>query len=95
LLDGVKLDIACRIDLLVEDLAIVQLKSVDAFATVHQAQIISYLKLSGRSLGLLINFNVPHLKDGIKRIRERYWLEVGAFTTKGIYEGHKGRAKPE
>jgi len=65
--DGVKLDLGYRIDLLVEDQVIVELKSVDAIAPVHQAQIISYLKLSGRSLGLLINFNVTHLKDGIKR----------------------------
>lgn len=65
--DGVKLDLGYRIDLLVEDLVIVELKSVDALAPVHQAQILSYLKLSGKSLGLLINFNVVHLKDGIKR----------------------------
>jgi GxxExxY protein len=65
--DGVKLDLGYRIDLLVENQVIVELKSVDAIAPVHQAQIISYLKLSGRSLGLLINFNVAHLKDGIKR----------------------------
>jgi GxxExxY protein len=65
--DGVKLDLGYRIDLLVENLVIVELKSVDAIAPVHQAQIISYLKLSGRSVGLLINFNVAHLKDGIKR----------------------------
>ena len=65
--DGVKLDLGYRIDLLFEDLVIVELKSVDAIAPVHQAQIISYLKLSGRSLGLLINFKVAHLKDGIKR----------------------------
>jgi len=65
--DGVKLDLGYRIDLLVEDLVIVELKSVDAIAPVHQAQIISYLKLSGRSVALLINFNVAHLKDGIKR----------------------------
>ena len=65
--DGVKLDLGYRIDLLVEDLVIVELKSVDAIAPVHQAQIISYLKLSGRSLGPLINFKVAHLKDGIKR----------------------------
>ncbi len=65
--DGVKLDLGYRIDLLVEDVVIVELKSVDAIAPVHQAQVISYLKLSGRSLGLLINFNVAHLKDGIKR----------------------------
>ena len=64
---GVKLEIGYRMDLLVEDLVIVEIKSVDAICPIHQAQIISYLKLSGRSLGLLINFNVIHLKDGIKR----------------------------
>jgi GxxExxY protein len=46
---------------------IVEIKSVDAISPVHQAQIISYFKLSGRSLGLLINFNVVHLKEGIRR----------------------------
>ena len=62
-----KLDLGYRIDLLVEDLVVVELKSIDAIAPVHQAQILSYLKLSGKSLGLLINFNVVHLKDGIRR----------------------------
>jgi GxxExxY protein len=65
--DGVKLDLGYRIDLLVENLVIIELKSVDAISPVHQAQILSYLKLSGRALGLLINFNVVHLKDGIRR----------------------------
>lgn len=65
--DGEKLDVGYRIDLLVEDQLVVELKSVDAIAPIHQAQIISYLKLSNRSLGLLINFNVVHLKDGLKR----------------------------
>jgi GxxExxY protein len=65
--DGVKLDLGYRIDLLVENLVVVELKSVDGIAPIHQAQILSYLKLSGKSLGLLINFNVVHLKDGIKR----------------------------
>src|SRR5271165_2804171 len=64
---GVKLEIGYRMDLLVEDLVIVEIKSVDAVSPVHQAQIISYLRLSGKSLGLLINFNVVHLKDGIRR----------------------------
>ncbi len=49
-------------------MVIVEIKSVEAIAPVHQAQLLSYLKLSGKSLGLLINFNVPHLKDGIKRM---------------------------
>ena len=64
---GVKLELGYRIDLLVEDVVVVEIKSVEAIAPIHQAQILSYLKLSGKSLGLLINFNVVHLKDGIKR----------------------------
>jgi GxxExxY protein len=64
---GVKLELGYRIDLLAEDLVIVEIKSVEAVSPVHQAQLLSYLKLSGKSLGLLINFNVVHLKDGIRR----------------------------
>jgi GxxExxY protein len=64
---GVKLELGYRLDLLVEDLVVVEIKSVEAIAPIHQAPILSYLKLSGKSLGLLINFNVDHLKDGIKR----------------------------
>jgi GxxExxY protein len=63
---GVKLELGYRIDLLVENLVIVEIKSVDAVSPVHQAQILSYLKLSGKSLGLFINFNVIHLKDGLR-----------------------------
>jgi GxxExxY protein len=64
---NIKLELGYRIDLLVESLVIVEIKSVDAISPVHQAQLLSYLKLSGKSLGLLINFNVVHLKDGIRR----------------------------
>ena len=64
----VKLEVGYRLDLLVEDLVVVEIKAVDALAPIHQAQLISYLKLSGKRLGLLINFNVIHLKDGIKRV---------------------------
>jgi GxxExxY protein len=64
---GVKLELGYRIDLLAENLVVVEIKSVEAVSPVHQAQLLSYLKLSGKSLGLLINFNVVHLKDGIKR----------------------------
>jgi GxxExxY protein len=64
---AVKLELGYRMDLLIEDLVVVEVKSVDAVAPVHQAQPLSYLKLSGTSLGLLINFNVVHLKDGIRR----------------------------
>lgn len=66
--DGITLDFGYRLDLLVEDLIIVELKSVDSILPIHQAQLISYLRLSEKQLGLLINFNVLHLKDGIKRI---------------------------
>jgi GxxExxY protein len=66
--DGIRLEVGYRIDLLVEDLVIVELKSVEAISSVHQAQLLSYLKLSGKSLGLIINFNVVHLKDGIQRM---------------------------
>ena len=73
---GARLDIGYRMDLLVENLVIVEIKSVDAVCPVHHAQIISYLKLSGKSIGLLINFNVVHLKDGIKRfVNGTSWRE--------------------
>jgi GxxExxY protein len=64
---GIKLELGYRLDLLVENLVIVEIKSVDAISPVHQAQLLSYLKLTGKSLGLLINFNVVRLKDGIRR----------------------------
>ena len=73
---GTKLEVGYRIDLLVESLVIVEIKSVEAIAPVHQAQVISYLKLSGKSIGLLINFNVVHLRDGIKRfVNGTSWKE--------------------
>jgi GxxExxY protein len=65
--DGFRLDFGYRIDLLVNDAVILEVKSIEAIAPIHEAQIMSYLKLSGKSLGLLINFNVAHLKDGIRR----------------------------
>lgn len=68
--DGVKLEIGYRIDMMVNDLVILELKSVEEISRVHVAQVISYLKLSKTKLGLIINFNVLHLKDGIKRLVE-------------------------
>jgi GxxExxY protein len=62
-----KLDAGYRIDLLVENLVIVELKSVDSIAPIHEAQLLTYLKLSNKQLGLLINFNVCDLKKGIMR----------------------------
>ena len=65
--DDVRLDAGYRLDLVVEDTVVVELKAIEALAPIHQAQIISYLKLSGKPIGLLINFHSLHLKDGIKR----------------------------
>ena len=65
--DDVKIDLGYRLDLIVEDSVIVELKAVNKITPVHEAQLLSYLKLSERRLGLLINFNVLHLKDGITR----------------------------
>ena len=68
----VKLDCGYRIDLLVENQIIVELKSVDSLNDVHMAQILTYLKLMDLRVGLLINFNVAKLKDGIKRVIQGY-----------------------
>ena len=65
---GKKLDCGYRLDLVVEDRVIVEIKSVDGLAPIHEAQLLTYLRLSGKRVGLLINFNVPLLKDGIKRM---------------------------
>ena len=66
--DGIQLDEALRLDLLVEDCVIVELKAVDELLPVHEAQILTYLKLCGHRLGFLLNFNVPLIKDGIRRM---------------------------
>jgi GxxExxY protein len=66
--DEVKIDAGYRIDLLVENTVIVELKTVERILPVHQSQLLSYLRLSNKHLGLLINFNVLHLRDGIKRV---------------------------
>jgi GxxExxY protein len=64
----VNLDTGYRIDLMVENIIIVEIKSVESLSDIHMAQILTYLKLSNCSLGLLANFNVTHLKDGIRRV---------------------------
>ncbi len=66
--EEVKLDIGYRVDLLVENKVIVEIKSVESLADIHMAQILTYMKLSGCKLGLMVNFNVRSLKDGIKRV---------------------------
>lgn len=66
--DGLTFDEGFRLDVLIEDLVICELKAVDNMHPVWEAQILSYLKLSGKRLGFLINFNERYIKDGIKRI---------------------------
>jgi len=66
--DGVKLDEGLRLDVLVENLIICELKAVDQMNSVYTAQVLSYMKLTGKRLGFLINFNVPVIKNGIKRM---------------------------
>lgn len=64
---GIDLDVGYRLDFLVERCVVVELKAVEEIQPVHEAQLLTYLKLTGCKAGLLINFNVPVLKDGIKR----------------------------
>ena len=64
---GLRLDCGYRVDVLVEDALILELKSADSILAIHHAQILTYMKLAGIKTGLLINFNVSHLKEGIKR----------------------------
>lgn len=65
---NVKLDCGYRLDVVVEKKVIVEIKSVESLLPIHQAQLLTYLRLSGLSVGLLINFNVPVLKQGLKRL---------------------------
>lgn len=66
--EQVRLEAGYRIDLLVDDVVVVEVKALDALAPVHEAQLLTYLRLSGRRLGFLINFNVVLLKHGLRRM---------------------------
>ena len=68
----VQLEVGYRIDLLVENQVIVELKSVDSLLPIHQAQVLSYMKMSNKKVGLLINFNVTLLKDGVRRLVKNF-----------------------
>lgn len=70
--DGRRLGVGYRIDMLVEGSVVVELKVIDKLLPIHEAQLLSYLRLSGHRLGLLINFNVLRLKDGIRRMLNGY-----------------------
>lgn len=65
---GERLDAGYRIDLFVEDTIIIEIKAVDALAPIHLAQVLTYLKLTNKKLGLILNFNTILLKDGIQRV---------------------------
>ena len=65
---GTQLDCGYRLDFLVAGIIVVEVKAIDALLPIHQAQLLSYLKLGGWKLGLLINFHVPLLREGIKRV---------------------------
>ena len=65
---GIRLDAGFRMDLLVDDAIVVELKTVDKILPIHEAQLLSYLKLGRFKIGLLINFHTVHLRDGIKRM---------------------------
>jgi GxxExxY protein len=66
--DGAEIELGFRMDMVVEDLVVVEVKCVEALHRVHHAQLLSYMRLSGNQVGLLINFHVSHLRDGIKRM---------------------------
>jgi GxxExxY protein len=70
--EGLEIEVGYRLDLLVEDLIIIELKAVEQLAPIHQAQLLTYLKLSSKQLGFLVNFNVPLIKDGIRRIANHF-----------------------
>ena len=72
---GVQVEAGYRIDFLIENCVIVELKAVEKVLPLHVAQVLTYLKLSGRPVGLLINFNVPHLRQGIRRVVNGYRRE--------------------
>jgi GxxExxY protein len=78
--DGVEIEGAYKIDLLVEDCVIVELKVVEHLLEIHKAQLLSYLKLTDKHVGLLINFNVAHLRDGIRRLVNNFEPSVSSVS---------------
>jgi GxxExxY protein len=65
---GIQLECGYRMDLVLDDLVIIEVKAIERLLPIHEAQLLTYLKLAGKSVGLLINFNVPVLRTGLKRI---------------------------
>lgn len=82
LYDGLRLESGCRLDLLLDNLLVIELKCVDAIEPIHKAQLLTYLRLANKPLGLLRNFKVVHLRDVIKRVLNNKYLPtaIGANT---------------
>jgi GxxExxY protein len=77
--DNLHLDSGYRLDLLVENTVIVELKCVETLLPIHKAQLLTYLRLANKPLGLLLNFNVIHLREGIKRVlNNKYQMGIAA-----------------
>jgi GxxExxY protein len=88
--EGEKIDLGYRIDLIVADQVIIEIKCVEALNPVHKSQLLSYMRLSGKHVGLLINFHVEYLRDGIRRMVDGYeWQKTQTFTTEDA-ESHRG-----
>ena len=66
--DGLEINGGFRVDILVESLVVIEVKAVEKLLPVHKSQLLTYLRLSGCKLGYLLNFNIPHMRDGIKRV---------------------------
>jgi GxxExxY protein len=79
--DGIEIEGGYKIDLLVDGQVIVELKVVEQLLEVHKAQLLSYLKLSHKQVGLLINFNVVHLRNGIRRLVSHYESSASAASS--------------
>ena len=80
--DRLRLDSGYRLDLLVENAVIVELKCVETLLPIHKAQLLTYLRLANKPLGLLLNFNVVHLREGIKRVLNNK-CEIGIAASQG------------
>ena len=78
---SVSLDVGYRIDMLIEDTLIVELKSVPNFTALHRAQLLTYLKFAEKEVGLLFNFNTVHLKDGILRMHNKNSMQHRSITS--------------
>jgi hypothetical protein len=91
---GIRLDCGYRMDLVVEDTVVVELKSIEELLPIHSAQLLTYLRSSGRQVGLLINFNVTVLKHGLKRMVNRYTGPNPGTENRGVESAAEGVGSP-